>query len=190
MPRKLLRRFLPDPHRIRKHSLLAWLGPRLHHPRLWHVSREGIALGAAAGGFFGLLLPIAQIPMAAIAAIAVRGNVPMAAATTFITHPFTFAPIYYAAYRLGLLLTGVPQSTTATTSVFDADAHGLVEWFHVWFDYIAGLGKPLFIGLFVLASSFAVVSYFSINLLWRALTRRAWHRRIAHRKATIDSVEK
>jgi hypothetical protein len=190
MPRKLLRRFLPDPHRIRKHSLLAWLGPRLHHPRLWHVSREGIALGAAAGCFFGLLAPIAQIPLAAVAAIALRGNVPMAAATTFITNPFTFAPIYYAAYRLGLLLTGVRQSSTATKSVFDADAHGFAEWLQVWFEYIVGLGKPLFIGLFVLASVFSVACYFSINLLWRALTRRAWHRRIARRKAAVDLVKK
>jgi uncharacterized protein (DUF2062 family) len=190
MPRKLLRRFLPDPHRIRKHSLLAWLGPRLHDPRLWHVSREGIAVGAAVGGFFGLLLPIAQIPMAVIAAIALRGNVPMAAAITLITNPFTFAPIYYVAYRLGLLLTGAQQSATATTSVFDADPHGLIEWVRVWFDYIVGLGKPLFIGLFVLASGFAVVCYFSINFLWRVLTRRAWHGRSARRKATTDSVEK
>ena len=59
------------------------MGPILQHPRLWHVSRRGIALGVALGLFFGLLLPIAQIPMSAGVAVALRANVPAAVASTF-----------------------------------------------------------------------------------------------------------
>jgi uncharacterized protein len=184
LPRKLLRRFLPDPHRIRKHRLLAWLGPRLHHPRLWHVSREGIALGAAIGGFFGLLAPIAQMPISAVAAIAFRANVPMAVANTFITNPFTFAPIYYCAYSLGLLLTGADQTASVMpTSLAPSFLQDGAGWLKHWFDHIAGLGKPLFIGLFVLACGYSLFCYFAINWLWRVLALRSWRDRAARRKA-------
>jgi hypothetical protein len=63
------RRYLPEPHTLREHRMLRWIGPALHHPRLWHVNRRGIALGIAIGVFFGLLIPVLQIVVAAGAAI-------------------------------------------------------------------------------------------------------------------------
>lgn len=80
-----LHRWLPDSHTLRNHRALRWLGPSLHHPRLWHISRRGVAMGLAVGVFFGLLIPVVQIP----------------AAATLITNPVTFVPVYYAAYHLG-----------------------------------------------------------------------------------------
>lgn len=182
MPRKLLRRLMPNPHRIREHRWLGWLAPMLHHPRLWHVSRGGIALGAAIGLFFGLLVPIGQIPVSAAVAIVLRANLPMAVAGTFVTNPFTFAPLYYLAYRIGLLLTGVDAPPLIPTMSFDAHAADFSGWLMFWSERVLRLGKPLFIGLFVMASFSAVVSYFSINWLWRLLTLRAWRRRTTHRK--------
>ncbi|TXC67466.1 DUF2062 domain-containing protein [Piscinibacter aquaticus] len=73
------------------------MGPALHHPRLWHLNRRGVALGLALGLFFGLLIPIAQIPLAGGAAVLLRANVPMAVASTLVTNPVTFGPVYYAA---------------------------------------------------------------------------------------------
>jgi uncharacterized protein (DUF2062 family) len=183
VPKKLFRRFMPDPHRIRKHRLLTWLGPWLHHPRLWHVSREGIARGAAIGGFFGLLVPIGQIPLSAVAAIALRANLPMAVATTFITNPFTFAPIYYFAYTLGLMLTGADSTATVVPASLAPHIQEGAGWLRSWVEHIVGLGKPLFVGLFVLACGFSLVSYFSINILWRLLTVRAWQGRFTRRAA-------
>jgi len=184
VPKKLFRRFMPDPHRIRKHRLLTWLGPLLHHPHLWHVSREGIARGAAIGGFFGLMVPIGQMPLSAVAAIALRANLPMAIATTFITNPFTFAPIYYFAYNLGLMLTGADTTATVVPASLAPNIQEGVGWIRSWVGYIVGLGKPLFIGLFVLASGFSVVSYFSINFLWRVHALRSWRDRAGRRKAS------
>ncbi len=57
-----------------------WMGPVLHHPRLWHVNRRGIALGLSIGVFFGLLIPVAQILFAATAALLLRANFPAASA--------------------------------------------------------------------------------------------------------------
>lgn len=187
MPRKLLRRVLPDPQWIRDHSLLAWLGPALHHPRLWHVSRGGIALGMAIGIFFGVLLPIAQMPAAAAAAVFMRANLPVAVAGTFVTNPFTFAPVYYLAYRVGMLITGTDHAVEPL--VFDAHANNLWEWLGFWLERIQRLGKPLIVGLFVIACGFSVSSYFGINWLWRKLTLRAWHRRSALRKTASTAAK-
>ena len=35
-----------------------------------------------------------------------RANVPAAVSSTLVSNPLTFAPIYYLAYRTGLLVTG------------------------------------------------------------------------------------
>lgn len=76
-----LQDLMPAPDALRSHRWLRWLGPALHHPRLWHMSRRGIALGMALGVFFGLLIPIAQISFAAGAAVALRAPVPAAVAS-------------------------------------------------------------------------------------------------------------
>ena len=60
-----IKRLLPDPGQLAGNRWLRWLGPRMFHPRLWHVSRRGVALGVAIGVFFGFLIPIAQIPVSA-----------------------------------------------------------------------------------------------------------------------------
>jgi len=80
---KRLRRWLPSAETIRANRWLRWLGPALHHPRLWHMSRRGLALGMALGFFFGLLVPLALIPLTAAAAVALRANVPAAVASTW-----------------------------------------------------------------------------------------------------------
>lgn len=177
MPRKLLRRLLPDPRRVREHPLLAWLGPALHHPRLWHVSREGISLGVAIGTFFGVMVPIAQMLAAAVAAIALRANLPIAVVSTLITNPFTFAPLYYFAYRIGLLLTGAVEPVSVTDVSFEADARELASWLDVWSERLVRLGKPLLVGSFVLACSLSLAGYFAVSGLWRVLTLRAWRQR-------------
>ena len=82
------------------------MGPTLLHPQLWHLSRRGVALGVGLGIFFGFLIPLAQIPVAAVSATLLRANVPTAIASTLVTNPVTFAPIYVIAYKLGNKLLG------------------------------------------------------------------------------------
>jgi len=182
MPRKFLRRFLPNANKVKHYRLLAWMGSSLHHPSLWHVSREGIARGAAIGLFFGFLVPVGQIPLAAAFAFVLHANLPMAVVATFVTNTLTLAPIYYFAYHLGLFITGGDQAAAPIDlESFDANRNQAVGWFASWSDYLMRLGKPLMFGLFVLASSSATMSYFGISWLWRVLTlrerRRGWRRK-------------
>ena len=52
-----LKAWLPTPQALLNQRGLRWLAPYMKHPRLWHLSRKGVALGVALGIFFGLLLP-------------------------------------------------------------------------------------------------------------------------------------
>jgi hypothetical protein len=95
--KETLRRLLPDPERVRANRWLRWLGPAVLAPQLWRFTRRSVALGVALGVFFGLLIPIAQIPLSAAAAIVLRANIPTAMASTLVSNPVTYAPLYYAA---------------------------------------------------------------------------------------------
>ena len=111
----MLERFLPTRDAITQSRMLRWLGPRIHDPLLWHVNRRSVARGVALGVFFGLMIPIAQIPAAAIASLMLRGNLWIAAVSTLVSNPLTYGPLYYFAYRLGagVIGTRTPADLTA-----------------------------------------------------------------------------
>ncbi|MEW6590644.1 MAG: DUF2062 domain-containing protein [Pseudomonadota bacterium] len=176
------RRYLPDSHALREHRALRWLGPRLHHPRLWHVSRRGIAMGIAIGVFFGLLIPIAQIPAAAVAAFFLRANIPAAVGSTLITNPFTFAPVYFAAYHLGAWMLGDREHAIDET-VLEQAAGQTATGLALWVDRIGAVGGPLALGLLTLAVTISLLIYFAVHWTWRARIVRAWQRRKARRAA-------
>lgn len=167
------RRLLPERERLLGNRWLRWLGPLLNHPRLWHWSRRGVALGVAIGVFFGLLIPVAQIPFSAAAAVLLRANLPAAAASTLVTNPVTFAPIYYAAYKLGAWVTGEDTKTippeTKPKSAPDAEA-GLWE-------RIAGVGLPLVVGLAITAVIAGLISYVLISIGWYLYVMRRRRRK-------------
>jgi hypothetical protein len=112
-------------------------------------------MGVAIGLFIGFLIPVAQILLAAAAAVVLRANVPIAAAGTFVTNPLTVPPIYYAAYQLGAWATG----TSATAAVSLADPVS------VW-ESLGSIGLPLFTGLAITASFAAAASYLLISQIW------------------------
>lgn len=162
----ILRRFLPTPDAIRNSRFLRWLGPRLHEPELWRLRRHAVARGIAIGTFFGFLIPIAQIPVAALLAFALRANLWVTAVATLVTNPFTFAPMYYAAYRLGAWVLGVPE-TVGEAALDPGDADGLSAWLAFWWERLNSLGRPLVVGLWMMAIMAAVIGYFATLLVWR-----------------------
>lgn len=163
-----LRSLAPSRDRLEANPVLRVLAPGLSNPRLWHWSRRGVAAGGAAGLFIGLLIPVAQIPLAAALAVALRVNVPVAAVSTLITNPLTVLPIYYAAYRLGAWATGA--SVPGALSLSDRTA--------VW-ENLGTIGLPLFTGLGIAATCLALAGYFLISQvwIWRVASKRQWARR-------------
>lgn len=188
-----LKAWLPAPETIRSNRWLRWLGPLLSHPKLWHFNRRGIALGLALGIFFGLLIPIAQIPFAASAAVLLRANVPMAVASTLVTNPVTFGPVYYGAYRLGKALLGEPALTEAEAAreleQVQADAAGQAgnaTGLRKWWQQLGAVGKPLILGLAILATASGLLVYFLVTLAWGLKTRWARRARVKRRQSSPD----
>lgn len=176
-------RRLPTAESLRGKRFFKPFAPYLHHHFLWQFNRRSVAGGVATGLFFGILVPFAQIFLAAIAAIFLRVNLPVAALCTLVSNPLTFPPIYYLAYRLGDFMTGnecVPSEAVIDAEVEHAitvqqgDVEGwmpqLAEWLH-------SVGFPLMTGLTVLAASAAIVGYVGVSTLWRLRVRLSWMRR-------------
>jgi hypothetical protein len=167
MSRRLFRRLIPHPDSLARHRALAWLAPLVRDPRLWRLSCRGVALGVAIGVFFGFLIPIGQIPLAAILAFVLRANVGAAAASTLVSNPLTFPPIYLAAYQIGAWLLAVPVEPAELREVEQA-AEALAEARPTWWERMSGIGAALAVGLALMALTGSLAAYFTVTLLWRA----------------------
>jgi hypothetical protein len=190
--KKRLKAWLPSPDSIRNNRWLRWMGPTLHHPRLWHFSRKGIAMGLALGIFFGLLVPVAQMPLSAAAAIILRANLPMAVASTLVTNPVTFGPLYYGAYRVGKAVLGEPQLTEAQASALLERAMK-TQQAEGWNDRLDGamrrlstVGKPLVVGLAIVATLSGLAVYFIISAIWILRVRWSRSRRLKARVTRLN----
>lgn len=150
-----LRALAPSCEQIKANPWLRALAPYLDQPKLWQWSRRGVAMGGAVGLFIGLLIPVAQIPLAATAAVVIRANVPVAALSTLITNPLTVPPIYYAAYHLGAWAT--ETSMPAVVSLTDP----MLLW-----ENLGTIGMPLFAGLGIMATFVSIASYLLISQVW------------------------
>lgn len=163
------KQYLPSAESIRQSRFLSWLGPSIQQPYLWHPNRRAVARGVAIGAFFGLMIPVAQIPVAAVIAFFLRANLWVSATATLITNPLTFGPLYYFAYQIGVALLGVPEPATAEELA--ARATSVLEWFGYWWDRFLTHGQPLLLGLLLMAVCTSVTGYFVTQLLWRARVR-------------------
>jgi hypothetical protein len=177
--RRFFKRNLPSVDKVREVKALALFGDILFHPALWHLNRRTAAGGFAAGLFCGLIPGPFQMLGAGIAAIVFRVNLPVALATTLYSNPLTIVPLYLVAYQFGALVLGAAAGRDAPAPpdwmwshpVASAEAYG--QW-------MLGLGAPLALGLFMLASSLALVGYVAVRMLWSAHLRRAWMARKKH----------
>ncbi|WBY02623.1 DUF2062 domain-containing protein [Ramlibacter tataouinensis] len=179
-----LRGLVPTRDALQRNRWLRWLGPALHHPRLWHLSRRGLAMGVALGVFFGLLFPLAQIPFSAAAAVALRAHVPAAVASTLVSNPATFGPIYYAAWRLGAALLGEAGPAPGDALSETAPEEGATPdagWFGQALRRVKAVGKPLLLGLSIFAVSMGLLSYVLASWIWALRVRLRRKRRLAAR---------
>ncbi len=180
MPRKFLKRYLPEAHHVRKHRTLRRVfGELLHDPNLWHLNRRSAA-GAMAVGLFCAFVPLpGQMLLAAALAILCRVNLPMSVGLVWITNPVTIPPVFYTTYRIGAWILG----RHGEPPEFAPSLHWLMQEFgHVW--------QPLFLGSLVVGTLAAALGYLAVRALWRwhvlreRARRRVRHRRPAKRGAT------
>lgn len=180
--RNWLRSRIPTEATLSAHPSLRWMRPLLRRPWLWQLNRRRVALGAGIGVFFGFMVPVLQIAGAAAFAIVLRANLPVAAVSTLVSNPFTYAPIGLLAYQTGALLLGdtvKPSAARALTDAVDTtslDGPG-------WMDRAKAIGKPLFLGLAVFAVVGGLAAWALVHLVWTVGVWLKRRRRLRQRPA-------
>jgi uncharacterized protein len=170
--RKFFRERLPDNDSIRHHRWLRPVQHLLHHPNLWHLHRRSVAGGVAIGMFCGLIPGPLQMISAAVLAVIFRVNLPVAVFTTLYTNPFTIVPLYLLAYEIGIWVSGSSNRTAVPAFPELHWNDGLTQ---VW-GWLLALGKPLLIGLPLLAFGLAIIGYIAVRLAWRLIVVLKWRR--------------
>jgi len=166
MPKKLIRRFLPDHQSIKKQKALKVFGKLLHDANLWHLNRKS-ACGAFGIGLFFAFWPVPfQMWLAAALSIPLRVNLPVSVATVWITNPFTMPPIFYGAYKVGTFIIGTPASK------FEFEPSW--EWV---VNSMETIGPAFLLGCLVCAVVFGLIGYFGLNYVWRFSVKKAWQQR-------------
>lgn len=155
-----LKKWLPNREAIKNQPGLKWLDFLLHQPDLWHFNKHAVARGVAAGLLVAFVPLPFQMLLAILVALLFRANIPVAAAVTWITNPFTFVPITLLIIKVGSWFTGIKPVETIKMA-------GAQELF-------ATLGKNFLIGLPVVSVVAAIVGYLLVRVLWRftVITRR------------------
>jgi len=168
--RKWFEQITPGPEKLLANRWIRPFAHRLAHPEIWHFNRRNVARGVALGLFVGFLVPVGQIVLAALLAATARGNLLIAAVATLVTNPFTFPPIYYAAFRTGSFLLNTKSAGENSGPVDYAQTPSLVEM-------ITGASVPTLFGLVLFALVSAAAGFGAVHICWRLSIRRQWRRR-------------
>lgn len=179
MPRKFFKKYLPDHENVRNNRHIARFGGFLQHPNLWHLNRHSVAGGVAVGMFSGLVPGPLQMLSAALLAVPLRVNLPVALATTLYTNPFTIGPLYLLAYLIGRTIIGGDAAPLGPPPeiVWSQPGASLDAFLH----WCLSMGMPLAVGLPALALMLAALGYACVQIGWRAYVIRAWRRRAQRR---------
>jgi uncharacterized protein (DUF2062 family) len=146
------------------------------------LNRRAVARGAALGVFFGIMVPLGQIPAAVLLAPVFRANALVSALATLVTNPLTFPPIWAAAYAIGgwiLAATGGVPAGWPGVEVPGANHELLPGWL-----------PKIAVGLVIIATFAALLAYHGVGLWWARATRKRWRRRAAAQRYPRACSEK
>jgi uncharacterized protein len=173
-----LGRTMPSREAMAKNKYLAPIAHRFLSPELWRFTRRSVPRGVALGLFAAFIIPVGQIFLAAFLAWPARANVPLAAAVTFVTNPFTIAFWAVVANRVGNFILRIDATATEIVMAQATD--------NVWWDYIVDafqVAGVTVVGFFVLAAVTSAVGYLAAGAIWRVIVGRKVARKRAKRGA-------
>jgi uncharacterized protein len=171
MPKKLIKRWMPDRKKLQNHKHLRIFGKIIHDPNLWHLNRYSVATGFSVGLFVAFVPIPFQMVLAAAIAIIVRSNLPLSVALVWITNPLTMPPIFYFTFRVGAWI----LDREPTGFNFDLS----FEWIS---SSIKTIGPAFFLGCFVCGTIAAIISNMVVRMLWRYSVSKNWHERRMKRR--------
>ena len=180
--KRRLRRWLPTAQTLERTRGFAWAGHYLReHPRLWVLHRRGVALGFALGIGIGVFPVPLQMPAAMLVAVALRANVAAAAAATWLTNPFTMAPIWALAAFLGSFV--VPQKPPGIPSPAGVDWQWAAPqtWPAALWEQMLSWGPALLAGFPLAGLLLGMLAYALVFWGWALLIRHERRRRLKRR---------
>lgn len=179
--KRLTSRFRPAIDAITGNARLQRYFPAITDPDLWYINRKSAPRAVAIGLFCGLIPGPLQALGSIGGCLLFRAHLPLAVATTFYTNPFTIVPLYVVAYEIGRIF--FPDAAAVPHGFALPESAGVLDWFPAFVNWMASLGKPLAVGLVLLASILALLGYVGMRLAWRWHAVRAWRKRSAARSA-------
>ena len=172
--RAFMARHAPSPEEVQNSKLLRPFGHRIRHSELWRFTRRSVPRGVAIGLFVGifLMVPGLQIVGAAVVCMMLRGNVPIAAAMTFLSNPATTPFFLVAALNLGNQLGFHADLTTFKVL---ATTHASVGRWLAWL--FSDAAPAMVVGLAVIGGIFAFAGYWVSLVGWRWWVGHKWNQR-------------
>ena len=172
MPKELIKKYLPDPEKIKNNKSLAFLGPIIHDPNLWHLNRHSVSLAM----FVGIFCAFIPLPIQSLLVIAMcfwlGANLPLAMLIIWMSNPLTIPPMFFLTYKLGSLILGTELGDFSVTLTWE------------WFSQLGSeILLPLFVGSLLCGTVLASIGYFFVLFLWRWRVVRNWEQRKDARQA-------
>ncbi len=170
---------MPSPARLKRIRMLRYFGEGLYQPNLWHINRSS----ASRAFFLGLCLAFVPLPiqmlLAAVLAVRVRCNLPLAVALSWISNPLTIAPLFYFSYRVGAAVLGTPLLPLEFELSWQWISSSLVA---VW--------QPFLLGCVICGFFFGSLGFFTIQMLWRWRAVQRWEARSLRRRLALEQANR
>lgn len=166
MSQNFLKRLLADPEQIRQHRALQRFQRWLYDPNLWHLNRYSVSTAVFIGLQIAFIpLPI-HMPLATLAAIWWRANLPVALGVIWASNPLTIPIQFYLAYQTGAYLLNLPPQPFA----FELSLQWLGR-------ELADLWQPLLLGCAVCGLAAAFTGAALVRIIWRIQVTLRWRAR-------------
>lgn len=138
--------------------------PLARRQELFRFTRRSVPRGVAVGLLVGIfaLIPGVQIVGAALMCVPCRGNIPLAAAMTFLSNPATTPLILAASIWIGNQL-GYHADVSTFYALYERGV-GVGDWAS-WL--LSDAAPALLVGLFVISTVMASVGYLLSSWFWR-----------------------
>jgi len=162
-----------------------YVGHFARRHELWRFTRRSVPRGVAVGLLVGIfaLIPGVQIIGAALMCVPVRGNIPLAAAMTFLSNPATTPFILAGSIFIGNSL-GYHADLLTLNRLYETGA-GFREWGY-WL--LSDAAPALLLGLFIISTIAAAIGYLVSSFVWRWWVARKRRGKLAQGQAPGDSM--
>ncbi len=166
---------MPTRESMEQNRFMKPFAARVLRSDLWRFTRRSVPRGVALGVLVGVIIPLGQIFAAALLALPVRANVPVAAVTTFITNPLTTPLFWLASYHLGSFILRIDATTYGQPVATALNTRHVASWM----EWITGAASITAFGLVVLAVVLASLGYVMSAIGWRMWIAGKRRRRLA-----------